>query len=252
MIDCQIMLTMATRAHAAGSEAAAFAATVALLRHESGLREICSAGRTRDAIAEIEFYTALLQCQARLARLAAPLADAAPESAHDSAPEAVDVYTTVRYMEHACVPALPAALEAAELPPETLARVPELMVGALRAAGLDALAARLHAALAVAAPVRRLQEMLEAAAAEKRAVAEVRAAAKALRKWRGGEGGEGAEAEAVEWQLRCAGAHLTRTVDAETDSRVEFVPDRWQVRLMSDHTLNQHWRTCTPCIPLLR
>ena len=248
------MVTMATRARVAGSEAAAFAATVTLLRHESGLRDICSAGRTRDAIAEIEFYTALLQCQARLARLAAPPADAAPELANGSAPEAVDVYTTVRYMEHACVPALPAALEAAELPPESLARVLELMVGALRTAGLDALAARLHAALAAAAPVRRLQELLEAAAAEKRAAAEVRAAAKALRKWRGGDGGgvEGAEAEAVEWQLRCAGAHLTRTIDAETDSRVEFVPDRWQVRLMSDHTLNQRWRACTPCMPLLK
>ena len=224
----------------AGTEGAAVTASLTLLRHEGSLRSLCTAGR--DAVAEIEFYTALLRCQARLAHLEATATGAesgggsagTAAAAALSAPRAVDVYTSVRYMEHACVPALPAAFsvwEDAGMSPEAVAAVPQVMVGALRDAGLRPLAARLHAALAAAEPVRQLAALMDAAVGGKAAAA-VRGAAKAMKTWlgRAGEGGHASGAEAIEWQLRRAGPHLTRTIDAQPDKRVEFVPDRWQVR----------------------
>ena len=220
----------------AGSEAEAAKAVLELQRHESGLQEFGTAGR--DAVAEVEFYLALVRCQSRVAQLAraaaAPTGDPArqPDGAAAAA-RAVDVYSTVRYMEHACVPALPALWAVCGdtgLPAETVARVPEAMVTALRDAGLDALALRLHCVLAAAKPVQRLVELLEEAAAARKAPAEGRAAAKVLRQWLKGAVEQADATEAVEWQLRYAGAHLTRTIDAQPDSRVSFVPDRWQVR----------------------
>eukprot|EP00892_Ulva_mutabilis_P001356 jgi/Ulvmu1/11220/UM072_0057.1 len=223
-----------------GSEAAATNAALQLLHKERGLHELGAAGR--DAIAELEFYLALLRCQARIAHLTSShTSDAAAPASHTSAaaaaaegllmadegaPRAVDVYVTVRYMEHACVPALPdtfAVCEDAGLAPAVVARTPAAMVDALRAAGLPALAQRLHSALAAGEPVRRLGEALEAAAAVRRAPAAAEGVGVGV--------GVGA-GPAAEWQLRHAGAHLTRTIDAQPDSRVNFVPDLWQVKML--------------------
>ena len=153
--------------------------------------------KVQDDAVQCKFYTALLAAQTE----AAQAADAGQASKLSQ--QSLEVYSTVRHMRCRFLQTAGSGKPNGEQP-ACLRDMPEQLCKALRASS-----PLLHP---VADLLAKELDVADTSAAEDSKTA--------------------AAAYAV--QLEHAGAYLLRTTDSVEDSRVEFVPDKWQVR---------HWRS---------
>jgi hypothetical protein len=179
--------------------------------------------KVRDTQAEVIFYRALLTRQADIGSLACAAA-----RAHTTPTAALDVFSTVRHMWHAFAPAAATLSVTDDAASAQLTTLPAELCTELKrgAPPLAPVADALSAQLAVAA-----------------ATSTGPASPLTL-----GHGGVNIAPEvlgaSVRKQLEVAGPYLARTTDSVKDERVEFMPDRWQVRFFNLVSLHLYHGVC--------